>query len=206
MKKTWLLDNGHGGEVDGKYTTPGKRSPKWGDGTQYFEGIGNRNIVNKIARRLAELGIDHLIVTPEQVDVSLPARVARINNHYKTNPNSVVVSIHSDGFSKPEAHGWSVWTSVGQTKSDSIATKFYESAKGIFPNEKMRTNSSDGDPDQESQFYILRKTNCPAILTENFFHTNPKECKEILMSEEGVNKLVELHVQAILNIEADPNI
>ena len=203
MKKTWLLDNGHGGEINGQYVTPGKRSPEWEDGTQYFEGIGNRNIVNIIACRLAELGIAHLIITPEQTDLSLKVRVARANAHHKLYPNCVLVSVHSDGFSSESAHGWSVWTSKGETKSDPIATKFMESCKAVFPKEKKRTDSRDGDPDQESQFYILKNTNCPAILTENFFHTNKHECKEILMTEEGVNKIVELHVQAIINVEND---
>ena len=39
-----LLDAGHGGIIDGEYQTSGKRSPKWGDGSQYFEGKGNRQI------------------------------------------------------------------------------------------------------------------------------------------------------------------
>ena len=201
MKKTWLLDNGHGGEMDGKYVTPGKRSPQWENGTQYFEGIGNRNIVNKIAEALAKLGIDHVILTPEQSDIPLQARVNRANNHYSGHPNCVLVSIHSDGFGKESAHGWSVFTSKGETKSDKIATEFYNSCKEVFPKEKKRTDSTDGDPDKEAQFYILRKTHCPAILTENFFHTNKRECQEILMTEEGVDKIVDLHVQAIIKIE-----
>ena len=46
----WLLDSGHGGlDPDtGEYVTPGKRSPVWDDGTQYFEGVGNRDIVKRI--------------------------------------------------------------------------------------------------------------------------------------------------------------
>ena len=49
-KFIWLLDSGHGGlDPDtGKYVTPGKRSPVWNDGSQYFEGVGNRDIVRRI--------------------------------------------------------------------------------------------------------------------------------------------------------------
>jgi N-acetylmuramoyl-L-alanine amidase len=150
---------------------------------------------------LAELGIDHVIVTPEQVDIPLSARVNRINNHYKGNPNCVVLSIHSNGSNTEQANGWEVWTSKGQTKSDSIATEFFKSAKDEFPRYKMRTDTKDGDPDKESQFYILKYTNCPAVLTENLFHTNYNECKNILMSEKGVDRIVDLHVQAIINVE-----
>ena len=37
-----LLDNGHGGIINGEYQTPGKRSPVWADGSQLFEGEFNR--------------------------------------------------------------------------------------------------------------------------------------------------------------------
>jgi hypothetical protein len=44
----WILDNGHGGMIDGVYQTPGKRSPVWPDGTQLFEGEFNRAIVKRL--------------------------------------------------------------------------------------------------------------------------------------------------------------
>ena len=34
---------------------------------------------------------------------------------------------------------------------------------------KLRTDYADNDPDKESNFYVLKHTNCPAVLTENFF-------------------------------------
>ena len=43
-----ILDAGHGGMIDGEYQTAGKRSPIWDDGSQYFEGVGNREIVSKL--------------------------------------------------------------------------------------------------------------------------------------------------------------
>jgi hypothetical protein len=44
MDKVIILDCGHGD----RHHTKGKRSPKWSDGSQYFEGEGNR-IIAKIA-------------------------------------------------------------------------------------------------------------------------------------------------------------
>ena len=58
---------------------------------------------------------------------------------------------------------------------------------------KMRKDMADGDPDRESQFYILRHTNCPAVLTENLFQDN-REDVEFLLSEEGKRAIVSLHV------------
>ena len=38
-----------------------------------------------------------------------------------------------------------------------------------FTLKKIRKDNSDGDPDKEYNFYILKHTQCPAVLTENFF-------------------------------------
>ena len=54
-----ILDNGHGGMLNGKYQTSGKRSPKWPDGSQMFEGVFNRGVVQKIARLLDWAEISH---------------------------------------------------------------------------------------------------------------------------------------------------
>jgi len=49
QKFIYLLDAGHGGLIDGKYTTAGKRSPIWDDDSVYYEGVGNRDIRKKLA-------------------------------------------------------------------------------------------------------------------------------------------------------------
>ena len=36
--KTIILDAGHGGMINGKYQTKGKRSPVWEDGSVLYEG------------------------------------------------------------------------------------------------------------------------------------------------------------------------
>ena len=41
--------------------------------------------------------------------------------------------------------------------------------------QKIRRDYSDGDPDWEENFYILSKTQCPAVLTENFFMDNKED-------------------------------
>ena len=189
-----LLDAGHGGIINGEYVTPGKRA--YHDGIPYYEGVGNRIIRDKIAEILKDWNINYEYVDNTENDISLVERVKRINNiarKYK-NKRVLLVSIHSDAFSDPSAHGWSVYTSVGDTGlADKAATLAYLRIIDQFPEEKMRIDMSDGDPDKESQFYILKYTNCPAVLTENFFMTNPKECKEILMTEEGQNKIAIAH-------------
>ena len=113
---------------------------------------------------------------------------------------SVLVSVHSNGFTSESANGFSVYTSKGETKSDLIATMFIKNMELYFPKHKSRKDYTDGDPDKEANFYILKKTNCPAILIENFFMTNFRESK-LLMSAEFQDRIVECHLQTILEIE-----
>jgi len=55
---------------------------------------------------------------------------------------------------------------------------------------------ADGDIDKESDFYILKKTNCPAVLTENLFMDTENDCR-FIMSEQGRKIIANLHVEAI---------
>ena len=62
----------------------------------------------------------------------------------------------------------------------------------------MRTDYSDGDADKEAHLYVLKNTNCPAVLTENFFQDNKKDV-DYMLSDEGFHAIVRLHVEGILN-------
>ena len=44
---------------------------------------------------------------------------------------------------------------------------------------------------------MCRDTKCPAVLTENMFMDN-KQDKEFLLSKEGREKIIDLHVQGII--------
>ncbi len=188
--RTIILDNGHGRE------TPGKRSPVWGDGSQLFEWEFNRDIVKRICSRLDAEKIPYKVLTPELTDTTLGERCRRANAIYKADRTAVLISVHANAGG---GQGWECYTTVGNTKSDALATVLCEEAKKELPATKMRYDLSDGDPDQESQFYILKNTNCPAVLTENLFMDNEKECK-FLMSDAGREQITDLHVAAIKRI------
>ena len=49
---------------------------------------------------------------------------------------------------------------------------------------------------------FLKHTNCPAVLTENFFQDN-KEDVEYLTSDVGFHQIVRTHVEGILNYIKD---
>ena len=118
------------------------------------------------------------------------------------NNKAFLVSIHAnaagDGSQWMSARGWECYTSVGKTKSDKIADLFYNQAQKVFFGAKIRTDFSDGDIDKESNFYILKNTLCPAVLTENFFQDN-KEDVQYLLSNRGKEDIIEVHVRAIID-------
>lgn len=59
--------------------------------------------------------------------------------------------------------------------ADVLATSLYKTVSHHLPGKRLRTNYTDGDPDIESDFYLLRHTSCPAVLTENLFIDNSTE-------------------------------
>lgn len=186
-----ILDNGHG------KNTAGKRSPVWKDGTQLFEYEFTRDIVRRIGEKLTAAGVKYRVLVPEVIDISLGERVRRANRIYEeTNDKCFLVSVHANAGG---GTGWEVWTSKGQTKSDAIATTFFECCHFQIPTAKMRKDMSDGDVDKESDFYILAKTKCPAILTENFFMDDEIDCRYI-MSEQGRDAIAEFHKNAIMHV------
>jgi N-acetylmuramoyl-L-alanine amidase len=193
-----LLDNGHGGIINGEYQTPGKRSPVWPDGSQLFEGEFNRAIVNRIIETLTKLNIPYINIVPELKDISLSTRVKRANSIEEN--SAFYISVHSNAGG---GSGFEVFTSHGKTRSDEIATIFGDEYKKEFPSKRLRTDYSDGDLDKEANFSVIKKTRMPAVLTENFFMDNEEECKEILMPKTGRDKIAEFHINSILRVKSE---
>jgi len=198
-KYTWIIDNGHGGMIDGEYTTAPSKMHVFPDGLTIYEGVFNRGVKKHLVKMLHDEGINCVDLVPEDEDISLGERVRRANELHKQHENCVYVSIHGNAGG---GTGFEVWTSPGQTKSDPIATKFFEQYEKIFSEEKPRKDTSDGDPDKESRFYVLVKTACPAILTENFFMDQRKDAL-LMLSMHGQHEIARVHFEAIENIECD---
>ena len=187
-----LIDNGHGIE------TPGKRSP---DGV-LREYAWNRLIASRIVDRLLSLGLDAELLVPEERDISLPERCRRVNAWCRQigKDNVILISIHANaaghGDRWYDATGWCAYTSRGNTRADALATSLYHAAQATLPGKRLRTDYTDGDPDMEADFYILRHTTAPAVLTENFFMDSHPDCA-FLLSPEGQQAIVSLHVTGI---------
>jgi N-acetylmuramoyl-L-alanine amidase len=187
-----LIDNGHG------ENTQGKRSP---DG-KLREYAYTREIAKQVVSGLISKGFDAERIVCEEEDISLKERVKRVNDICNSlgKDNVILISIHCNAASNGEwtnAKGWSAYTSKGGTKSDILASYLYKVAEDFLKNRKIRTNYGDDDPDWEENFYILKNTNCPAVLTENFFMDN-KDDVSYLLSEEGKNAIIQTHINGII--------
>mgnify|MGYP002736799158 FL=1 len=187
-----LIDNGHGAE------TRGKRSP---DG-RLLEYRENRIIARGIVTALAARGLDAALLVPEENGIPLPERCRRVNDWCRLlgKDHVILISIHSNAAGRGDrwlsARGWCAYTTRGATRADALATCLYEAARLHLPGMRLRTDYTDADPDLEKDFYVLCHTLCPSVLVENLFMDNPSDCA-FLLSEEGQQSLVDLHVDGI---------
>ncbi len=201
-----IIDPGHGGIVNGQYVTPGKRSPKFEDGRQLFEGVHNRVIAKLIQDRLIGFSANEILtinVASGDLDTPLANRVKSANDAWLNmgRPPAIYLSIHSDaagdGISWHPASGISVYTSKGQTKSDVFASLLIDKMDDIVTGVKWRKDDTDGDPDKEENFYVLKETLMNACLLEAGFHTNKEECAK-MFTDEWNNNIAQACVNTIL--------
>ena len=152
----------------------------------------------------------------------LAARVNYVNGLCKKygKQNCLYISIHVDAAGADgkwhTAGGFSVYTSKGQTKSDIIAECIYDRAfhnlssysmlmsqgkqMGLydFKQKTFRMDTTDGDRDLEADFYVLRKTDCPAVLVECMFQDNKSDV-EYLLSDEGRHAIERTILEGIID-------
>lgn len=197
----FVLDPGHGKHTDGK------KSPYWinneGKKTRLEEWEFNRNIARRVAAKLDEHGIEYIFTVhpDDEADLRLFDRV-KIANEYQTNKEKVFISIHSNaapsgvGGWQETASGIETWHYYGSKKGRQIATIFQQYLTDVFPNWTDRGLRSK----KTGQFYVLRNTEMPAVLTENGFFNNRLQAQE-LMQESVRKNIAAAHVAAILWIE-----
>lgn len=192
-----ILDAGHGGIRNGRYTTAPAKMHTFTDGLTIYEGVINRAIADQVAKALKRENICFSIVYDDVDDTPLPARARGANAIHSHYPNAFLLSIHSNAGG---GAGFEVFTSPGKTKSDDYAEIIARRYIADFPDFKFRSDLSDGDHDKEARFYMLTETNCPAVLVENLFFDNRKEA-EFLLSSDGQFRIALSLIKSILEIK-----
>ena len=199
----WLIDSGHGGidPLNCEPVTPGKRSPVFPEGSEFegqrlIEGVRNRAVVNYLSLLLDQDGFKYTLICDTWKDCPLEVRTTKANQLIRKNPNEkfFFVSIHHDAFRGDwnDANGVSCHIFPNSKTGRILAESFQR--------ELVRSTGLKSRGIKENTFFVLRKTICPAVLTENGFMTNLKDAS-FAMSEEGSKKIAEGHFNAIKQIE-----
>lgn len=187
-----LLDPPHGKNTLGK-CSPDKTllEYKWG-----------REVVAMIETALNKKGIKTHIITPENHDVPLSTRCQRVNNYCKRYGTSkcLLVSVHinaAGGDGKwHDARGFSAWVAKNASaKSKECASMFQIKAESLGLKGNRCVPSCKY---WEANFYILKNTACPAVLTENLFQDNKEDC-EFLKTKKAKELIADLHVDTIVD-------
>lgn len=186
------------------------------DGTRFKEWKWCKDMAMMLheALKIRE-DINPIIVNPEDYDLPLATRAKRVNNYCKAlgARNCILIEIHNNAAGSEDkwmtARGFEVYTTKGETVSDQLATLLYNAASEVFSNSNyfkesykgeekkmLRMDFSDGDPDKENNFYVIKQALCAAVLIENFFQDNKKDV-ELLMSDKGKEKILEVYLKAI---------
>jgi len=185
-KYLYILDAGHGGlSPDGRYVTAGKRMVK--DDFVFYEGVNNRDNVKRILEAMKKAGLEAVDIVNDWRDISLTERVKRANE-IATGRKCVYISIHSDAnsngkeWNQASGIGTYVYTKGSKASSDlskymhqELSCNFY----GIAKDRKIK----------KCAFYVVRRTNCPAVLLELGFHTNRDEVK-LMTGEDWKQRVV----------------
>lgn len=194
MKKILvLIAQAHGSD------TPGKRSP---DG-KFREYKWSREITKIIVEKLYKLGIQSVILNPEEKEVPLKLQAQKANklyNEYRNQyENIILISPHVNAAPKSEwsnATGFCCYVYDKASKnSRRLASIISQEAYNVYDLKGNRYIPQAGY--FEANFCILRETVMPAILTESMFMTN-KEDIAFLESDKGKEIISDLHVNSIL--------
>ena len=195
MSRVVILGTAHGSNV------PGKRSP---DG-KFREYKFSREVIAMLKPRLESHGITVFVDMPSDEvprpgNTELSLRCKYVNGICSKfgKENCVYVSIHvnaagSDG-QWHDARGFAVYVS----RSCSAASKrLAKSICDLAITRGLRGNRSvPKEHYWQADFYVIKNTSCPAILTENLFQDNRADV-EFLSSQKGKEAIATLHLDAL---------
>ncbi|NLW56677.1 MAG: N-acetylmuramoyl-L-alanine amidase [Firmicutes bacterium] len=156
--KKFVVDAGHGG---------------WDPGAVGVNGLTEKQINLRVAQSLRNCLIEYggATVVMTRVDdryISLQSRVAKAN----TSKAERFISIHHNGSVNPAHNGTSVYSAThARPQSRDLRDKVQ---KNLLKMTKLRDLGANS-----ANFYVLRHTTMPAILTEASFITNPQEEKKL---------------------------
>ncbi len=170
------LDDGHGMETAGKRTPP---IPELG-GRVIHENEFNREVVKYLKIELERCGLGVVLTAPTDADTSLSQRVKVANDANVNAFVSVHYNAYDGEFDDYDPEGISVHYYPTSSKGKKFAQDVLE--------ELLQGTSQKNRGVVASNFYVLRETKMPAILSENGFMDNKREA--MLMVDENFQREV----------------
>ena len=173
-----VIDAGHGGKDPGKVG---------------INGVLEKDINLCIAGRLKDLleQNDIVVVMTREEDKDLASEQAanRKNEDLRAratlveeNSPTVMVSIHQNSYTSEEVDGAQVFYYSGSETGKLLGTMVQDHLKQEIKDGNHRV------PKANKAYYLLKKAQCPSVIVECGFLTNPEE-ESLLRSEEYQKKL-----------------
>ncbi len=162
-----VIDPGHGG------SDPGTHGPN---------GVDEKTVTLAVGRDVAPLlkrdRVRFIMTRDKDKYISLPRRVAIANRNHA----ALFVSLHCDEYSHRQMHGFTVIYAQGASRDSRLAARLI--AKGL----EQKHFFCHAVRAEVRHLYVLDKTNCPAVLVEMGFMSDPRDL-HYLCSTRGQHRL-----------------
>ena len=179
-KKEWIIviDAGHGGEDGGTANADGtvlEKDLNLDIAEKLYALLSSNGIPCKLTRTTDELLYDKNADyqgRKKQMDLAARREIA------ESTENALFVSIHMNSYPASQYSGLQVWYSPNNEASRTVAEVIQSNAKAMLQPENNRQIKAAG-----SNIYLLYHLQCPAVLVECGFLSNPEEAHKL--SEES---------------------
>ncbi|MDR2360141.1 MAG: N-acetylmuramoyl-L-alanine amidase [Oscillospiraceae bacterium] len=174
-RQNYIIDAGHGG-ADGGAVADG-----------VVEAEINLDIALKLDSIMALFGF-RTVMTRDSPDIDYPENATTLRKMknadskarralIQTTSNAVLISIHQNKYQSPEANGIRVFYAA-YSSSKELADRVTDALNRAVAAQRTYPSAQIG-----SDIYLMKQTNCPAILIECGFISNPSERDKLQTAE-----------------------
>lgn len=188
QKKVVVIDAGHGGKDPGKIAVTG-----------VYEQEINLQIALKLKKALEKKDYQVILTRKDENHLckdkfikleDMNNRCKIVNDAFENNNSTILISIHQNSYENQQIHGAQCFYYGTSSKSKQLATNIQEHLN------KQINIDNEKEEKKSSSYYILRKTNCPAVIVECGFLSNYLEAENLVTSKHQ-EKIVDCIIKGI---------
>lgn len=183
---TVVVDAGHGGNDPGKVGVSGT-----------LEKDINLSIALKLKTELEKKGIKVILTRESDVSLAIEGatnkKTSDMNKRIEITNSAradLLVSVHQNSFTDPKVKGAQVFYYKNSKESEDIAVTVQTELVNSLDKDNKRKAKANND------YYVLRKSTCPAIIVECGFLSNYEE-EAKLVSEEYQQDIAEAIAEGV---------